>query len=53
MAQSRNYSDRGANWAAVVPFESTVDWQIIPSDEPELESNIEGYSGTSLERNNS
>ncbi|MDC0492424.1 beta-N-acetylhexosaminidase [Candidatus Pseudothioglobus singularis] len=45
MAQSRNYADRGANWAAVIPFESTVDWQIIPEDEPELEANIQGIQG--------
>jgi hexosaminidase len=45
MAQSRNYADRGANWAAVIPFESSVDWQIIPEDEPELESNIMGIQG--------
>ena len=45
MAQSRNYADRGANWAAVIPFESTVDWQIIPKDEPEIEANIEGIQG--------
>ena len=45
MAQSRNYADRGANWAAVIPFEDTVDWQIIPENEPELEENIEGIQG--------
>jgi hexosaminidase len=45
MAQSRNYADRGANWAAVVPFESTVDWPIIPNNEPELETNIQGIQG--------
>ena len=45
MAQSRNYADRGANWAAVIPIESTVDWQIIPENEPELESNIQGIQG--------
>jgi len=45
MAQSRNYADRGANWAAVVPFESTIDWKIIPDDEPELEANIQGIQG--------
>ena len=38
MAQSRDYSDRGVNWAAIVSLEdTTLDWQIIPSDEPELE----------------
>jgi hexosaminidase len=45
MAQSQTYSDRGVNWAAIVSLEDTVDWQIIPSDEPELESNIEGIQG--------
>jgi len=45
MAQSKNYSDRGANWAAIVSLENAVDWQIIPSDEPELEANIEGIQG--------
>ena len=45
MAQSQTYSDRGVNWAAIVSLEDTVDWQIIPSDEPELESNIEGMQG--------
>jgi hexosaminidase len=45
MAQSKNYSDRGLNWAAIVEFEDTVDWQIIPEDEPELEANIEGIQG--------
>ncbi len=45
MAQSRHYADRGANWAAVIPFESTVDWDIVPGDEPELEANIEGIQG--------
>ena len=45
MVQSRNYADRGANWAAVLPFESTVDWQIIPENEPELEAKIRGIQG--------
>jgi len=45
MVQSRNYADRGANWAAVVPFESTVDWQITPENEPEIEANIMGIQG--------
>ena len=45
MVQSRNYADRGANWAAVIPFERTVDWEIIPENEPELEANIEGIQG--------
>ena len=45
MAQSANYADRGVNWAAVVPFESTVNWQITPKNEPELESNIQGIQG--------
>jgi hexosaminidase len=45
MAQSQTYSDRGVNWAAIVSLEDTIDWQIIPSDEPELESNIEGIQG--------
>ena len=29
----------------MIPFESSVDWQIIPEDEPELESNIMGIQG--------
>ena len=45
MVQSRNYADRGANWASVLPFESTVDWQIIPENEPELEAKIRGIQG--------
>ena len=45
MVQSRNYADRGANWAAVIPFESTVDWPIVPENEPELEANIQGIQG--------
>ena len=45
MAQSRNYADRGANWAAVIPFEKTLDWSIIPENEPELEANVEGIQG--------
>ena len=45
MAQSRDYSDRGINWAAIVPFNATLDWKIIPSDEPEIEENIEGIQG--------
>ncbi len=45
MVQSRNYADRGANWAAVIPFESSVDWPIIPENEPELEKNIQGIQG--------
>jgi hexosaminidase len=45
MAQSRNYADRGANWAAVIPFEKVVDWPIIPNSEPELEANIQGIQG--------
>lgn len=45
MAQSRDYADRGANWAAVIPFEKVVDWPIIPNNEPELESNIQGIQG--------
>jgi len=45
MAQSQAYGDRGVSWAAIITFEDTVDWQIIPSDEPELESNIEGIQG--------
>ena len=45
MAQSRDYSDRCINWAAIVPFNATLDWKIIPSDEPEIEENIEGIQG--------
>ena len=45
MVQSRNYADRGANWASVLPFENTVDWQIIPENEPELEAKIRGIQG--------
>jgi hexosaminidase len=45
MAQSRDYSDRGINWAAIVSFNTTLDWEIIPSDEPEIEENIEGIQG--------
>ena len=45
MAQSKNYIDRGVNWAAIVSLEDTIDWQIIPLDELELESNIEGIQG--------
>ena len=45
MVQSRDYADRGANWAAVIPFESSVDWEIVPENEPELEANIEGIQG--------
>ena len=45
MAQSQTYSDRGVNWAAIVSLEDTINWQIIPLDEPELESNIEGIQG--------
>ncbi|MDC1026538.1 family 20 glycosylhydrolase [Candidatus Thioglobus sp.] len=45
MVQSKNYADRGANWAAVIPFEKVVDWPIIPNDEPELEANIQGIQG--------
>jgi len=45
MAQSKGYGDRGANWAAIITLEDTVDWEIVPSNEPELESNIEGIQG--------
>ena len=45
MAQSKGYGDRGANWAAIISLEDTVDWEIVPSDEPELEKNIEGVQG--------
>ncbi len=45
MAQSQTYSDRGVNWAAIVSLEDTINWQITPLDEPELESNIEGIQG--------
>jgi len=45
MAQSKNYSDRGIHWAAIIALEDTVNWQVIPSDEPELEKNIKGIQG--------
>ena len=45
MAQSTDYSDRGINWAAIVSLSTTLDWEIIPSDEPEIEENIEGIQG--------
>jgi len=45
MAQSRDYNDHGINWAAIIPFNATLDWEIIPLDEPEIEENIEGIQG--------
>lgn len=45
MAQSSSSLDRGANWAGIVTLNDTVDWQIVPEDEPEIEDNILGIQG--------
>ena len=37
--------DRGANWAGIVTLNDTVDWQIVPENESELEDNILGIQG--------
>jgi len=45
MAQSGSLDDWGANWAAIIPLEETINWDPVPDDEPELESHILGVEG--------
>ncbi|MGJ8583571.1 MAG: beta-N-acetylhexosaminidase [Marinosulfonomonas sp.] len=45
MAHTDDIDDWGANWAAYVSLDDTVDWDPVPQDEPELASNIIGVQG--------
>jgi len=45
MAQTPSVGDWGASWAAIIGLQDTIDWQPVPSDEPELEDNIIGVEG--------
>jgi hexosaminidase len=45
MAHSDRPDDWGGSWAAVIGLGDTVDWDPVPADEPELESNIMGVEG--------
>lgn len=45
MAQTGTPNDWGANWAAIIGLEDTLDWEPVPDEEPELETNIIGVEG--------
>lgn len=45
MAHTDDIDDWGANWAAYVSLDDTIDWEPVPTDEPELEANIIGVQG--------
>lgn len=45
MAQSHSSDDWGANWAAIISLEETINWDPVPQNEPELERNILGVEG--------
>lgn len=45
MTKSDRFQDRGGNWAGSLSLEETVEWQPVPSNEPELENNIIGVEG--------
>ena len=45
MAQSDSREDWGANWAAIIGLEDTINWDPVPDAEPELENNIIGIEG--------
>lgn len=45
MAQTKSLDDWGANWAAIIPLEETINWDPVPDTEPELEKNILGVEG--------
>ncbi len=46
MAHTDDRDDWGATWAATIGLKDTVDWEPVPSDEPELENRIIGVQGT-------
>ncbi|MDG1737739.1 MAG: beta-N-acetylhexosaminidase [Paracoccaceae bacterium] len=45
MAQTDDQNDWGANWAAIISLEETLNWDPVPEDEPELEDKIIGIEG--------
>ena len=45
MAQTGTPNDWGANWAAIIGLEDTLDWEPVPDEEPELETDIIGVEG--------
>ena len=45
MAQTDDKNDWGANWAAIIPLEETLNWDPVPDAEPDLEANIIGVEG--------
>ena len=45
MAQTDSPNDWGANWAAIISLEETLNWEPVPTDEPELEEFIIGVEG--------
>lgn len=45
MAQTESPNDWGANWAAIISLEETLNWEPVPTDEPELEEFIIGVEG--------
>ena len=45
MAHTSDTDDWGANWAAIIGLDDTVNWEPVPDAEPELEKQILGVQG--------
>ena len=45
MAHSDGADDWGANWAAFIGLEDTVDWQVVPEAAPDIADRIAGVQG--------
>ena len=46
MAHSEGQQDWGANWAAYISLEDTVNWDPVPDDAPDIAPRIKGIEGT-------
>ncbi len=45
MAHTKLADDWGANWAAIISLEETINWDPVPNNDPKLEKNIIGIEG--------
>ncbi len=45
MAHSADPDDWGANWAAIVPLEETVNWRVVPDSAPDIAARVAGVEG--------
>ncbi len=46
MAHSADAADWGANWAAIVSLEDTINWDPVPADAPDIADRVIGVEGT-------